>query len=106
MYIHQTKDWPHFSWDKDIISTKLANVNKAAGFLARKLSAIGFDAQMNAAVVTLTYDILASSEIEGVVLNSGQGEGTLPGSSCGCSAGRDEKISGLVQCGFNTEGLC
>ena len=72
MYIHQTKDWPHFSWDKDAINAKLANVNKAAGFLAGRLSAIGFDAQMSAAVETLTHDILASSEIEGVVLNSNQ----------------------------------
>lgn len=72
MYIHQSEDWPHFSWDKDVISAKLANVNKAAGFLAGRLSAIGFDAQMSAAVETLTHDILASSEIEGVVLNSDQ----------------------------------
>ena len=72
MYIYQTKDWPHFSWDKDAINAKLVNVNKAAGFLAGRLSAIGFDAQMSAAVETLTHDILASSEIEGVVLNSNQ----------------------------------
>lgn len=72
MYIHQTKDWPNFSWDKDAINAKLAKVNKAAGFLAGRLSTIGFDAQMNAAVETLTHDILASSEIEGVVLNSDQ----------------------------------
>ena len=72
MYIHQTEDWPPFSWDKDVISTKLANVNKAAGFFAGRLSTIGFDAQMSAAVETLTNDILASSEIEGVVLNSDQ----------------------------------
>lgn len=69
MYIHQTPNWPHFSWDKDTISAKLAHVIKAAGYLAGRLSAIGFDAQMNAAVETLTHDILASSEIEGVVLN-------------------------------------
>ena len=57
---------------KDAINAKLVNVNKAAGFLAGRLSAIGFDAQMSAAVETLTHDILASSEIEGVVLNSDQ----------------------------------
>lgn len=72
MYIHQTENWPHFSWNKEIISAKLAIVNKAAGFLAGRLSVIGFDAQMNAAVETLTHDILASSEIEGIVLNSDQ----------------------------------
>lgn len=45
MYIHQTKDWPNFSWDKDAINAKLAKVNKAAGFLAGRLSIIGFDSE-------------------------------------------------------------
>jgi len=72
MYIHQTDNWPHFSWDKDAINGKLVAVNKAAGFLAGRLSALGFDERMNAAVETFTHDILASSEIEGVILNSEQ----------------------------------
>jgi len=72
MYIHQTDNWPHFSWDKDAINGKLVAVNKAAGFLAGRLSALGFDERMNAAVETFTHDILASSEIEGVILNSDQ----------------------------------
>ncbi len=72
MYIHQTESWPHFSWDKDAINAKLVAVNKAAGFLAGRLSALGFDAQMNAVVETFTHDILASSEIEGVILDSDQ----------------------------------
>ena len=45
MYIHQTPNWPHFSWNKDTISAKLAHVNKAAGYLAGRLSAIGFDVE-------------------------------------------------------------
>ena len=36
------------------------------------MSALGFDAQMNAVVETFTHDILASSEIEGVILDSDQ----------------------------------
>ena len=72
MYIHQTENWPHFTWDKDRIDQHLAKVNKAAGFLEGRLSAIGFDVQQRAAVEALTHDIVASSEIEGVVLNSDQ----------------------------------
>lgn len=72
MYIHQTETWPHFTWDTDIIGVKLAKVNKAAGFLEGRLAAIGFDAMQHAAVETLTHDIVSSSEIEGVVLNSDQ----------------------------------
>ena len=70
MYIHQTENWPNFTWDKSHISLKLAKVNKAAGFLEGRLSAIGFDVRQQAAVEVLTHDIVGSSEIEGVVLNS------------------------------------
>ena len=72
MCIHQTENWPNFTWDKSRISLKLAKVNKAAGFLEGRLSAIGFDVRQQAAVEALTHDIVGSSEIEGVVLNSDQ----------------------------------
>ena len=72
MYIHQTVNWPNFTWDQSRISLKLAKVNKAAGFLEGRLSAIGFDVRQQAAVEVLTHDIVGSSEIEGVVLNSDQ----------------------------------
>ncbi len=72
VYIHQTKEWPHFTWDTAKIGAKLVRVNKAAGYLEGRMSAIGFDAQQQAAVEALTHDIVASSEIENVVLNSEQ----------------------------------
>ena len=71
-YIYQNEGWPSFTWDKELISAKLVKVNKAAGILEGRLMAIGFDAQQQAAVETLTHDIVASSEIENVVLNSDQ----------------------------------
>ena len=71
-YIYQNEGWPSFTWDKDLISAKLVKVNKAAGILEGRLMAIGFDAQQQAVVETLTHDIVASSEIENVVLNSDQ----------------------------------
>ena len=77
MYIHQAEGWPHFTWDKSRIDSQLAVVNKAAGFLEGRLSAIGFDVQQRAAVEALTHDIVASSEIEGVILNSDQVRSSL-----------------------------
>ena len=71
-YIYQNEGWPSFTWDKDLIGAKLVKVNKAAGILEGRLMAIGFDAQQQAVVETLTHDIVASSEIENVVLNSDQ----------------------------------
>lgn len=72
MYIHETTDWPNFTWDKELIEPKLIKISKAAGYLEGKLSAIGFDVQQQVAVEAITYDIVSSSEIEGVVLNSDQ----------------------------------
>ena len=72
MYIHQTESWPNFTWDAASINAKLQKVNKAAGFLEGRLAAIGFDAMQHAAVEALTHDIVSSSEIEGIVLNSDQ----------------------------------
>ena len=71
-YIYQNEGWPAFTWDKDLIGAKLVKVNRAAGILEGRLMAIGFDAQQQAVVETLTHDIVASSEIENVVLNSDQ----------------------------------
>jgi len=48
MYIHQTENWPNFTWDQTRIGLKLAKVNKAAGFLEGRLSDIGFDVQQQA----------------------------------------------------------
>ena len=72
MYIHQYAEWPVFSWDKLQIANKLARVNKAAGFLAGKLNALGFDNLQSAVVETVSNDIISSSAIEGVMLNSEQ----------------------------------
>ena len=49
-YIYDTPQWPHFSWDHEQVSDALVRVNKEAGFLAGRLSAIGLDARMGAVV--------------------------------------------------------
>ena len=72
MYIHETQNWPDFTWNREQIDAKLIKVSKAVGYLEGRLSAIGFDVQQQAAVEALTYDIVSSSEIEGVLLNSDQ----------------------------------
>ena len=69
-YIYDSPQWPHFIWNHELVSDVLARVNKEAGFLAGRLSAIGLDARMGAVVETVTHDIVSSSEIEGVVLNT------------------------------------
>lgn len=72
MYIHETDSWPIFTWDRTRTDPKLAAINKATGYLDGILSAIGFDVKERAAVEAYTHDIVASSEIEGLLINSDQ----------------------------------
>ena len=72
MYIHEHKEWPTFSWDKDLVGAKLNKVHKAIGYLMGRLSVIGFNDRMSAVVESISHDVIASSEIEGVALNNEQ----------------------------------
>ena len=72
MYIHETDAWPKFTWDRNRTDPLLAAVNKATGYLEGMLSSIGFDVKERAAVEAYTHDVVASSEIEGLLLNPDQ----------------------------------
>ena len=72
MYIYEHKGWPDFSWDKELVGEKLNEVYRAVGYLMGRLSQIGFDNKMSAVVESISHDIIASSEIEGVTLNNDQ----------------------------------
>lgn len=72
MYIHEHKEWPSFSWNKYLVGEKLNKVHKAVGYLMGRLSTIGFNDKMSAVVESISHDIIASSEIEGVELNNEQ----------------------------------
>lgn len=72
IYIHQSEQWPHFTWDKEPVADMLAKVNKASGFLLGRLDALGFDTRLTANAEMLSNDIINSSEIEGISLNEKQ----------------------------------
>jgi len=64
-YIHQIKEWPDFSWDRDQIILSLSNVRHRQGRLLGKLESLGFHLREEATLETLTQDVVKSSEIEG-----------------------------------------
>ena len=72
MYIYEHKEWPVFSWNRELVGEKLNEVYKSVGYLMGRLSLIGFDDKMSAVVESISHDIIASSEIEGVALNNEQ----------------------------------
>ena len=98
MYIHETDSWPIFTWDRTRTDPKLAAINKATCYLDGILSAIGFDVKERAAVEAYTHDIVASSEIEGLLINSDQVRSSI-------ARRMGIKITGEVPYGHYVEGI-
>ena len=98
MYIHETDSWPIFTWDRTRTDPKIAAINKATGYLDGILSAIGFDVKERAAVEVYTHDIVASSEIEGLLINSDQVRSSI-------ARRMGIKITGEVPYGHYVEGI-
>ena len=69
MYIHERDNWTNFSWDTSKVSLLQEIVFRKQGLLYGRLSSLGFDSKLRAMAENLTYDVVYSSEIEGIRLN-------------------------------------
>jgi Fic family protein len=69
IYIHQLKKWPHFFWEKEVLSNLLSEVQKLQNRLLGKVELLGFALRDEANLETLIQDVVKSSEIEGEILN-------------------------------------
>lgn len=69
MYIHETENWTSFRWDASVLTSILEEVNRKQGLLYGRLASLGFDSKLKAMTENLTYDVVYSSEIEGIRLN-------------------------------------
>ena len=69
MYLHQSKDWPNFKWDNEILLPYVSKVRDLQGRLIGRMESIGFELREEAVLETITEDIVKSSEIEGELLN-------------------------------------
>ena len=70
MFIHEHDNWTDFRWNNADINDLQNRAMLRLGYLAGRMAAIGFDSRMAATVEAVTNDVVASSEIEGVSLNS------------------------------------
>ena len=64
-YIYHDRKWPKFHWDSDALLSLVAGVRHQQGELRGLMRAIGFTSRLDAALRTLTEDVVKSSEIEG-----------------------------------------
>ena len=69
MYIHERDNWTDFRWDTSQVSLLQEKVFRKQGLLYGRLSSLGFDSKLRAMAENLTYDVVYSSEIEGIRLN-------------------------------------
>lgn len=69
MYIHERDNWTAFKWDASALTAILEKVNRKQGLLYGRLASLGFDSKLKAMAENLTYDVVYSSEIEGIRLN-------------------------------------
>ena len=69
MYIHERVNWTAFRWNATELSALLEEVNRKQGLLYGRLASLGFDSKLKAMAENLTYDVVYSSEIEGIRLN-------------------------------------
>ena len=71
-YIHQDTNWAQFTWNSDVLLSKLSNVRHLQGILMGKMFNLGFDLKQEAFLETMTLDVLKTSEIEGEFLQPEQ----------------------------------
>ena len=102
MYIHELPDWPRFQWDRELLGDQLAGLRHRQGRLVGHMEALGSSLREEAALRTLTAEILESSEIEGKTLDADQVRSSIAGRlgmDTGASEPADREVEGVVSRG-------
>lgn len=68
-YLWQNPQWPRFEWKENELALPLAQVRLKQGILIGRITALGFESELNTALEVMTDDLVKSSEIEGVSLD-------------------------------------
>ena len=68
-YVHELREWPHFTWDSKALAPLLSDVRLRQGMLVGKMRSYGLTSRWNATLKVLTEETIKSSAIEGVVLD-------------------------------------
>ena len=72
MYIYEHESWPHFSYDPQKLSALLEQCHVAQGRLLSKMELLGLSQKEDKILLTISNDVIKSSEIEGFLLNKEQ----------------------------------
>jgi Fic family protein len=99
LYIHELPAWPRLTWDTRLAAS-LASVRHQQGRLIGRMEALGFQLQQEAALQTLTVDVVKSSEIEGEKLDAEQVRSSIArrlGIDVGGLTRADRMVEGIVE---------
>lgn len=99
-YIHELPDWPTFRWDAQALAAGLADIRHRQGRLLGRMEALRFTLQREAALETLTLDVVKSSDIEGETLDPSQVRSSIArrlGLDIGGSTASDRAVEGVVE---------
>ena len=99
-YIHELPDWPQFRWEDSRLAAPLASARHLQGRLVGQMEALGFKVREEAVLLTLTEDVLKSSEIEGEMLDADQVRSSVArrlGIDIGGLQPSDRHIDGVVE---------
>jgi Fic family protein len=99
-YIYEHEGWPAFTWDGERIVELLAAVRHRQGRLLGRMEHIGLRLRAEAALQSLTEEVIKSSEIEGERLNRNQVRSSLArrlGVDIGALTPADRNVEGVVE---------
>ncbi len=99
-YIHERPDWPELNWNDKGLVEALGAVRHRQGRLIGRMEGLGFPLRREAALQTLTEDVLKSSEIEGEILDRDQVRSSLArrlGMDIGGLVPADREVEGIVE---------
>ena len=100
MYIHERADWPRLRWQSEVLTGALGDVRRRQGRLLGQMQALGFRLRQEAVLLTLTEDVVKSSEIEGEKLDRQEVRSSIArrlGMDFGGLKHADRNVEGVVE---------
>lgn len=97
-YIYEYKNWTNFTWQETAINAVFGEVRNLQGKIIGQMNTLGFATKEEAALSTLTLDVIKSSEIEGEKLDYNQVRSSI-------ARRLGINVAGLVPSNRNVDGI-
>jgi Fic family protein len=100
VYIHELSDWPDFHCSNENLLQQVSSVRLKQGKLLGQMESLGFRAQKEAILQTITTDVVKTSEIEGEFLDPVQVRSSVAkrlGIDIGGLGTSDRNVDGIVE---------